>query len=277
MPLDDRSRGAAQQVFAAVEDAVGRGFLPAAPREGACDWCDYRAVCGPYEELRVGKKKQADLADADRAAEAVVTRPARARAELDAPARERIRQSLDESLLVEAAAGTGKTTELVRRVVAVIADGRMTAERGGKGMGGLVAVTFTRKAAGELELRLRQELEEARRSAIAGGDPAAQRNVEDAIRHLEEAHIGTIHSFCAELLRERPVEARIDPAFESVSDEDGPRLFAQAFNGWIQETLAEMPEGLRRALVRLASKPPFGGLAAARSTDEGRARPVGVA
>ncbi len=190
-----------------------------------------------------------------------MTRPARAEAELDAPARERIRRSLDESLLVEAAAGTGKTTELVRRVVAMIADGRMTAERGGKGMGGLVAVTFTRKAAGELELRLRQALEEARQRAIAGGDPAAQRNVEDAIRHLEEAHIGTIHSFCAELLRERPVEARIDPAFESVSDEDGPRLFAQAFNGWIQETLAEMPEGLRRALVRLASKPPFGGLA----------------
>ncbi|HEX2463747.1 MAG TPA: PD-(D/E)XK nuclease family protein [Thermoanaerobaculia bacterium] len=62
VPLDDRSRGAAQQVLGAVEDAVTRGFLPAAPREGACDWCDYRAVCGPYEELRVGKKKQAELA-----------------------------------------------------------------------------------------------------------------------------------------------------------------------------------------------------------------------
>ncbi len=64
VPLDDRSRGAAQQVLTTVEDAVERGFLPAAPREGACDWCDYRAVCGPYEELRVGKKKQADLAAA---------------------------------------------------------------------------------------------------------------------------------------------------------------------------------------------------------------------
>ena len=206
-----------------------------------------------------------------------MTRPARALAELDAPARERIRESLDESLLVEAAAGTGKTTELVRRVVAVIADGRMTAERGGKGMGGLVAVTFTRKAAGELELRLRQELEEARRSAIAGGDATAQRNIEEAIRHLEEAHIGTIHSFCAELLRERPVEARIDPAFESVSDEDGPRLFAQAFNGWIQETLGGDARGP-------APRPGAPGVEAAlrrtrpaRPADEGRARAVGVA
>jgi CRISPR/Cas system-associated exonuclease Cas4 (RecB family) len=62
VPLDDRSRGLASQVLGAVEDAVRRGFLPAAPRDGACDWCDYRAVCGPYEETRVAKKKQGDLA-----------------------------------------------------------------------------------------------------------------------------------------------------------------------------------------------------------------------
>jgi RecB family exonuclease len=62
VPLDDHSRDAARRMLGAVEDAVARGFLPAAPREGACDWCDYRAVCGPYEELRVGKKKQAELA-----------------------------------------------------------------------------------------------------------------------------------------------------------------------------------------------------------------------
>jgi RecB family exonuclease len=62
VPLDDQSRAAGKQVFDTVEEAVRQGFLPAAPREGACDWCDYRAVCGPYEELRVAKKKQADLA-----------------------------------------------------------------------------------------------------------------------------------------------------------------------------------------------------------------------
>jgi RecB family exonuclease len=60
--LDDRSRAAARQLLDTVEDAIRRGFLPAAPREGACEWCDYRAVCGPYEELRVAKKKQGDLA-----------------------------------------------------------------------------------------------------------------------------------------------------------------------------------------------------------------------
>jgi ATP-dependent exoDNAse (exonuclease V) beta subunit len=185
-----------------------------------------------------------------------VTFPAVREPATDEEARLRIRHSLDESLLVEAAAGTGKTTELVARVVATIADGRMSPERGGRGMGGLVAVTFTRKAAGELKLRLRQELEHARRGAA---DATARAHLEDAVRHLEEAHIGTIHSFCAELLRERPVEAGVDPAFEGLAEDEAPRVFARAFAGWIEETLAEMPEGIRRALVRMASKMPFGG------------------
>ena len=76
----------------------------------------------------------------------------------DQEARERIRTSLDESLIVEASAGTGKTTELVNRIVAVLASGRTTIER-------IAAVTFTHKAAGELKLRLRQELDRARQRA----------------------------------------------------------------------------------------------------------------
>ncbi|HLW78776.1 MAG TPA: UvrD-helicase domain-containing protein, partial [Terriglobia bacterium] len=70
--------------------------------------------------------------------------------------------------------------------------------------------------------------------------------------HLEEAHIGTIHSFCAEILRERPVEAKIDPAFEELSDVEASRLYRQAFRRWSQEKLAAPPAGLRRCLSRLA-------------------------
>ena len=44
-------------------------------------------------------------------------------------------------------------------------------------------------------------------------------NIEDALEHLEEASIGTIHSFCAQILRERPVEAVVDPAFEELSEQ----------------------------------------------------------
>ncbi len=160
----------------------------------------------------------------------------------DAPIRERIRTSLDESLLVEAAAGTGKTTVLVDRLVAVLASGSTSVER-------LVAVTFTRKAAGELKLRLRHQLDKAR---AATDDRDQQGHLEHALARLEEAHIGTIHSFCAEILRERPVEAGIDPAFEEVDEDSAANLYDRAFQRWIEHKLQDMPEGLRRALSRLA-------------------------
>ncbi len=164
---------------------------------------------------------------------------------VDAGARERIRSSLDESLLVEAAAGTGKTSELVTRIVNVLAAGAAR-------VGEILAVTFTEKAAGELKLRLREGLEHARHAppgaAPAGGAAARAQNVEHAIAHLEEAQVSTIHGFCADLLRERPVEAGVDPRFEVLAD-PAP-VFGQAFDAWLQQTLADPPEGLRRALSR---------------------------
>jgi ATP-dependent helicase/nuclease subunit A len=162
----------------------------------------------------------------------------------DRAARERIRTSLAESLLVEASAGTGKTTELIARIVAVLADGRTTIDR-------IVAVTFTNKAAGELKLRLRQELDRAREAA---NDPAQRSHIEDALEHLEEASIGTIHSFCAQILRERPVEAVVDPAFEELNDQQASRIYERAFRSWLERKLSEGAPGLRRALVRLASR-----------------------
>src|SRR4030088_1239464 len=94
----------------------------------------------------------------------------------DRAARERIRTSLGESLLVEASAGTGKTTELIARIVSVLASGATTIDH-------IVAVTFTNKAAGELKLRLRQELDRARGVAKNPGECS---NIEDALEHLEE-------------------------------------------------------------------------------------------
>src|SRR5215472_7632856 len=127
----------------------------------------------------------------------------------DSYARERIRKDLDTTLIVEAAAGTGKTTELINRIISILASGRTTVDR-------IIAVTFTDKAAGELKLRLRSELEKAR--AAAGRDEERRQNLEHALAHLEEARAGTIHSFCADLLRERPVEAGIDPKFEPLDE-----------------------------------------------------------
>jgi ATP-dependent exoDNAse (exonuclease V) beta subunit len=162
----------------------------------------------------------------------------------DTAARLRIRHSLDESLLVEAAAGTGKTSELVRRLVSILSTARARPDQ-------IVAVTFTRKAAGELKLRLREELDRTRALAT---EPSSASNLENAIAQLEEARIGTIHSFCADLLRERPVEARVDPDFQELSEEEAPRVFDQAFRSWMEEKLADMPPGLSRALSRSQSR-----------------------
>ena len=171
----------------------------------------------------------------------------------DAEARHRIRHSLDESLVVEAAAGTGKTSELVGRIVAVLERGRATVDQ-------ILAVTFTEKAAGELKLRLREELERARQSdgddeAVAAAAPAADpaeraRNLDEAIAHLEEAQVSTIHGFCADLLRERPVEARVDPQFAVLDESQARQLFLEAFQDWLQAALDDPPEGVRRALRR---------------------------
>src|SRR5438128_4751925 len=113
--------------------------------------------------------------------------------------RDAIETRLDDTLIVEAAAGTGKTTELVRRIVRIIETGRAE-------IGEIVAVTFTEKAAGELKLRLREALEEARgtrdSTRLRRGRPIDHRpsTIDRALSHLEEAQISTIHGFCADLL-----------------------------------------------------------------------------
>lgn len=158
----------------------------------------------------------------------------------DAAARHLIGAAFDDTLVVEAAAGTGKTTELVHRIVRIVASGRAKVD-------GIVAVTFTEKAAGELKLRLREALDAERAAAPSDAERDA---LNEALGKLEEAHVSTIHGFCAELLRERPVEARVDPLFSVLTESQSERLFEQAFGGWIQDQLQEPTAGVRRALRR---------------------------
>src|SRR5439155_3412620 len=158
---------------------------------------------------------------------------------VDQDARDRICTSLDETMLVEAAAGTGKTSELVARLVAVLAEGRGTVQS-------VVAVTFTEKAAGELKLRLRAELERARQAADPGS--GRRRNLDEAVAHLEEARVSTIHGFCNDLLHERPVEALVDPRFQVLTEPEAEALYRRAFDRWVKAELERHPEGLRRAI-----------------------------
>ncbi len=177
---------------------------------------------------------------------------------VDAEARRRIATDLDTTLVVEAAAGTGKTTALVERILSLLRSGRATLA---SGQGDLVAVTFTEKAAGEMKLRLRTEIERARAKLVAdgersrkGGAAAVEKErLDRALEQLEAARIGTIHAFCSDILRERPVEAAIDPLFEVAAEDEQDRLYDEAFTRWFQATLArpasEVP-GVSRVLRR---------------------------
>ena len=161
----------------------------------------------------------------------------------DAEARRRIREEFGATLFVEAAAGTGKTTALVGRIVGLIRAGAGTLDR-------IVAVTFTEKAAGEMKLRLRSEIEKARSKATR----EERGRLDRALEELELARIGTIHAFCGDLLHERPIEAGIDPLFEVASEEEADEIANSAFEDWFQTILADPPEGVRRILRRRSGR-----------------------
>ncbi|MHB1046528.1 MAG: UvrD-helicase domain-containing protein [Thermoanaerobaculia bacterium] len=160
---------------------------------------------------------------------------------VDQAARERARTDVGTSLLVEASAGTGKTKTLVDRIVCLVLDE-------GEPLSTVAALTFTEKAAGEMKARLRTRLdEEARSSSDADRRERALR----ARRDLDGAEVTTIHSFCARLLRERPVEAGVDPDFVVPEEGVARELFEEVFAGWVDEEARSggvVTDALRRGL-----------------------------
>lgn len=62
VPLNEWTRRLALKVLSRIDGAIADGFLPAAPRKDGCKGCEYRIVCGPYEEERMKTKPQADIA-----------------------------------------------------------------------------------------------------------------------------------------------------------------------------------------------------------------------
>ncbi|MBD3232636.1 MAG: AAA family ATPase [candidate division Zixibacteria bacterium] len=137
----------------------------------------------------------------------------------DQTQRDMILTELDKNILVEAAAGTGKTTSMIGRMIALIKSGEC------KHVRTMAAVTFTRKAAAELRSRFQVELEKAIRET----EGEEKENLIQALDNIEQCFVGTIHSFCARILRERPVEANVDLSFTEIDEESDSRLRAEAW------------------------------------------------
>jgi ATP-dependent exoDNAse (exonuclease V) beta subunit len=142
--------------------------------------------------------------------------------------RQRIAGSIEETLFVEAGAGTGKTTSLVDRILELVGSGKTTLDR-------VAAITFTEAAAAELRDRIRAELE------AAADDPTLsdeRRNLSrQGVEHLDSAAIQTLHSFAAAILQERPLEAGLPPSFDTMDAIESELAFDEAWAQWIDAAL----------------------------------------
>ena len=153
----------------------------------------------------------------------------------DAPARAFATNPAN-NVVLEASAGTGKTTVLVSRYVNLLGAGVDPSN--------ILAITFTRQAAAEMRDRIIRQL---RRSA--DGTPA-ERNRWRALRdRLGEIAISTIDAFCLSLLREFPLEADLDPAFGVTDETEAPRLVQQALDRTLAVCGAVAADDLAVAMV----------------------------
>ncbi len=159
----------------------------------------------------------------------------------DQAARNRIAEDLDTTLFVEAGAGTGKTTALVDRVLALVIGGHAELEA-------IAAITFTDKAAAELRARVRRQLEER---AIASAGEDARVRCAAALDQLDGAAIGTLHSFAQRLLSEHPVEAGLPPRVEVLDEVSSAVAFERRWRGFRDELLAD--PGLERSILLLVA------------------------
>jgi ATP-dependent helicase/nuclease subunit A len=143
----------------------------------------------------------------------------------------------DTNFLVRAAAGSGKTTALIGRLVSLV--------RSGVPIDDCAAITFTRKAAAEMRARLYRELQEAQRHLANNPDagPTQARRVQAALRDLPRCFIGTIHSFCARLLREHPLAAGLPPDFTAgLDDREEGEQRQRVWQSYLAEVWSSSPE-----------------------------------
>lgn len=139
------------------------------------------------------------------------------------------RAALDHSIsrCVTAGAGTGKTHVLVQKYLSLL--------ESGVGVGQILALTFTEKAAGEMKVRVRQAIAEKEGERW------------DAVRdEFLWATVSTFHSFCAGVLREFPIEAGVGPSFAVLDEREALRLREEAIDGLIH---GDPPAECRDAVI----------------------------
>ena len=147
---------------------------------------------------------------------------------------------LGANLMIEAGAGTGKTYALVSRVVALV--------KAGVRMQNIVAITFTEAAAAELSERIRSRMEQLLDNDHPDNvhdllaqelNDRARGRIRRAIGELDQAAVQTIHSFAAQLLRDRPLPANLPPGWTPMDAVESTQRFEEQWDQWMDRALGE--------------------------------------
>ena len=127
-------------------------------------------------------------------------------------------------ILVRAGAGSGKTKTLVARYLLLLDENREWTPAD------ITAVTFTRKAAREMQSRIRQQM-----VTLAAESTGEEKQFWlERLNEMDSANIGTIHSLCGRILRAHPAEARLDPQFSVLDDAEAAMLITQVIETAIE-------------------------------------------
>ncbi len=130
-------------------------------------------------------------------------------------------EARNHTILVSAAAGSGKTAVLVERIVRLVNEGFE--------LNRMLIITFTKAAAAEMRQRL------AKRLLMENGSEKIMR----AIEQLETAQISTIHSFCQRVIKNHFEQIGIDPLVRVCDDQQRTSMFETAFLTASDELLEE--------------------------------------
>ncbi len=157
----------------------------------------------------------------------------------DEAARQEIGRNLAGTLFVEAGAGSGKTTALVRRVLSLLDDGIA--------MENIAAITFTEKAASELRNRIRRMVQDRLGDAETANDDGKVQHCRAALDQLDGAAITTLHGFALRILSLHAIEAGLPPRVEVSPVEEFEDRWEE-----IRDNLLDDPEHWRTVVVSRA-------------------------
>lgn len=151
------------------------------------------------------------------------------------------------NLVIEAGAGTGKTTAIVAEVLALMLEREdLAPER-------IVLMTFTEKAAGEIADRIRGALEELHANPVSwppnspnplvtiDDEARARRLIARHLENIDALRSQTIHSFCQSILRAFPIEAGLDPQFKIIEGFERSLLYGQIYDAWLDHETRVAP------------------------------------